>query len=45
MVEDLENIKKLGIRKFVENEAERWAFPEVMALFVFTTENVILAVQ
>jgi uncharacterized protein (DUF2249 family) len=28
MVENLENIRKLGIRKFVENEAERWACPE-----------------
>jgi hypothetical protein len=45
MVECLENIRKLGIRKFVENETERWAFPEIMALFVFTTENAILAVQ
>jgi hypothetical protein len=31
MVEYLENIRKLGIRKFVENETERWACPECNA--------------
>jgi hypothetical protein len=28
MVENLENIKRLGIRKFVINEARRWKCPE-----------------
>ena len=28
MVENLENIKKFGIGKFIKNEAERWACPE-----------------
>ncbi|MEN6379434.1 MAG: hypothetical protein ABFD15_07640 [Methanofastidiosum sp.] len=28
MIENLENIKKLGIREFVKNERIRWACPE-----------------
>ncbi len=28
MIENLENLRRLGIRKFVENERVRWACPE-----------------
>ena len=28
MIENLENIKKLGIRRFLRNEKERWICPE-----------------
>jgi hypothetical protein len=28
VIQNLENIKKLGIRKFIENEKSRWACPD-----------------
>ena len=43
MIENLENIKQMGMRRFLINEKSRWLAPSAEVLFVFIKDIVIIA--